>query len=67
MRTTLELDDRLMEALMTRHPGVTKTKAVEIAIGEYVRRGAVDWLLENAGKIELEDLSGEMRAKDRRV
>jgi hypothetical protein len=67
MRTTLDLDDRLMEALMMRHPGVTKTKAVEIAIGEYVRRGAVDWLLENAGKIELEDVSGEMRAKDRRV
>lgn len=52
---------------MTRHPGVTKTKAVEIAIGEYVRRGAVDWLLENAGTIELEDVSREMRAKDRRV
>jgi hypothetical protein len=67
MRTTLDLDARLMEALMMRHPGVTKTKAVEIAIGEYVRRGAVDWLLENAGKIELEDVSGEMRAKDRRV
>jgi hypothetical protein len=67
MRTTLDIDDRLMEALMTRHPGATKTKAVEIAIGDYVRRGAVDWLLENAGKIELEDVSGEMRAKDRRV
>jgi Arc/MetJ family transcription regulator len=67
MRTTLDIDDRLMEALMTRHPGATKTKAVEIAIGEYVRRGAVDWLLENAGKLELEDVSGEMRAEDRQV
>jgi hypothetical protein len=67
MRTTLDIDDRLMEALMTRHPGVTKTKAVEIAIGEYVRRGAVDWLLENAGKLELEDVSTQMRAKDRRA
>lgn len=67
MRTTLDIDDRLMDALMTRHPGMTKTKAVEIAIGEYVRRGAVDWLLENAGKLELEDVSTEMRAKDRKV
>jgi Arc/MetJ family transcription regulator len=67
MRTTLDIDDRLMEALMTRHPGVTKTKAVESAIGEYVRRGAVDWLLENAGELELEDVSAEMRAKDRRA
>lgn len=52
---------------MTRHPGATKTKAVEIAIEKYVRRGAVDWLLENAGKLELKDVSTEMRAKDRRA
>ena len=46
---------------------MTKTKAVEIAIGEHVRRGAVDWLLENAGKLEIEDVSTAMRAKDRRA
>lgn len=67
MRTTLDIDDRLMEALMARHPGESKTKAVEAAIEEHVRRGAVDWLLENAGKIEIEDVSGEMRAIDRRI
>lgn len=67
MRTTLDIDDRLMESLMARHPGESKTKAVEAAIEEHVRRGAVDWLIENAGKIEIEDVSGEMRAIDRRV
>jgi hypothetical protein len=67
MRTTLDIDDRLMEALMARHPGKSKTKAVETAIEEHVRRGAVDWLLENAGKIEIEDVSAEMRAIDRRI
>lgn len=67
MRTTLDLDDRLMQALMARHPGETKTKAVEAAIEDHVRRGAVDWLLQNAGKIEIEDASGELRAADRRV
>ncbi len=67
MRTTLDLDDRLMEALMARYPGVSKTKAVEAAIEDHVRRGAVDWLLENAGKIEIEDVSKEMRAIDRRI
>jgi len=67
MRTTLDLDDRLMEALMTRYPGETKTKAVESAIAEHLRRGAVDWLLENAGSIEIDDLSQEMRSVDRRV
>jgi hypothetical protein len=67
MRTTLDLDDDLMEALMARHPGVSKTKAVEAAIEEHVRRGAVDWLLEMRGKIEIEDVSKEMRAIDRRI
>lgn len=67
MRTTLDLDDRLMRALLARHPGATKTKAVEAAIADHVRRGAVDWLLENAGKIEIEDASAELRAADRRV
>lgn len=67
MRTTLDIDDQLMERLMARHPGESKTKAVEIAIGDHLRRGAVDWLLENAGKIEIEDVSKEMRAIDRRI
>ena len=66
MRTTLDIDDRLMEALMIRHPGKTKTKAVEAAIESYVRRGAVDWLLANAGSIEIEDVSSAMRAEDRK-
>ena len=67
MRTTLDLDDRLMHALMARHPGTTKTKAVEAAIADHVRRGVVDWLLENAGEIEIEDASAELRAADRRI
>jgi Arc/MetJ family transcription regulator len=67
MRTTLDLDDQLMHALMARHPGDTKTKAVEAAIADHVRRGSVDWLLENAGTIEIEDVSAELRTADRRV
>jgi Arc/MetJ family transcription regulator len=67
MRTTLDLDDRLMEALMTRHPNETKTKAVEAAIENYVRRGAVDWFLSNAGGIEIEDASNAMRTEDRKL
>jgi hypothetical protein len=67
MRTTLDIDDHLMETLMARHPGVSKTKAVEAAIEDHLRRGAVDWLLENAGKIEIEDVSKEMRSIDRRI
>ncbi len=67
MRTTLDLDDHLMETLLARHPGMSKTKAVEAAIEDHLRRRAVEWLLENAGKIEIEDVSKEMRAIDRRI
>lgn len=52
---------------MVRHPGKSKTKAVEAAIVEHLRRGAVDWMLENAGSIEIDDLSQEMRSLDRRA
>jgi hypothetical protein len=67
MRTTLDLDADLMEALMARHPGLSKTRAVEAAIEDHVRRGAVDRLLKMRGKIEIEDVSKEMRAIDRRI
>ena len=67
MRTTLDIDDSLMEALMARHPGLSKTKAVEIAIEDHVRRRAVDRLLEMRGKLDIEDVSKEMRAIDRRI
>lgn len=67
MRTTLDLDDALMEALMARYPEMSKTRAVETAIEDHVRRGAVDWLLRMRGKVEIEDVSREMRAIDRHV
>jgi len=67
MRTTLDLDDRLMEALLARHPGESKTKAVEAAIEDHVRRKAVEGLLEMRGKLDIEDVSKEMRAIDRRI
>ncbi|HKB50605.1 MAG TPA: type II toxin-antitoxin system VapB family antitoxin [Solirubrobacterales bacterium] len=67
MRTTLDIDDHLMEALMARHPGVSKTKAVEAAIEDHVRRKAAEWLLEMRGKLDIEDVSKEMRAVDRRI
>lgn len=67
MRMTLDVDDRLMESLMARHPGESKTKAVEMAIQDHLRRRAVDWLLAMRGKLDIEDVSAEMRAIDRRI
>lgn len=56
-----------MESLMARYPGKSKTKAVEAAIEDHVRRRAADWLLEMRGKLDIEDVSKEMRAIDRRI
>ncbi len=52
---------------MARYPGVSKTKAVEAAIEDHVRRRAVDELLKMRGRLDIEDVSEEMRAIDRRI
>lgn len=61
MRTTLDLDDRLFQALMARYPGATKTEAVEQAIREHLAHDAARRLRELRGKVEIEDLTGELR------
>lgn len=55
MRTTLELDDGLMDALMARSKGKSKTKAVETAITDYLRRDAARGIRRLRGKITFED------------
>jgi hypothetical protein len=42
MRTTLDIDDRLLEALMVRSPGLSKTKAIERAIDRFVKADAYE-------------------------
>ncbi len=61
MRTTLDLDDRLFQALMARYPGETKTSVVERAIREHLAQDAARRLRELRGKIEIEDLSCGLR------
>lgn len=65
MRTTLDLDDDLVAALATQHPGLTKTEAIELAIRSYVEHAAVDCLRRRAGSMEIVDLSDERRRWDR--
>lgn len=67
MRTTLDIDDKLMETLLARHPGVSKTEAVERAIREYLKNDAVARLRALRGKIKVEDVSAELRRIDRRT
>lgn len=65
MRTTLDLDDELIDALMARHPDETKTKAVESAIEGYLCRDAIEWVIGRAGTFEIEDVSQD-RVNDTR-
>jgi Arc/MetJ family transcription regulator len=61
MRTTLDLDDSLLEALLARHPGASKKQAVEHAIRSYLEADGIRRLRELKGKIEIEDLPRELR------
>jgi len=66
MRTTLDLDDNLVAALLERHPG-SKTAAVEVAIRGYLDLVSIASLEAAAGTFpDLEDVSGELRELDRR-
>ncbi|MGH2995494.1 MAG: type II toxin-antitoxin system VapB family antitoxin [Gaiellaceae bacterium] len=66
MRTTLDLDDRVMEALLARCPGATKRAAVEHAIKAYLASDAGERLLALRGSIDIEDRSAQLR-RDRDV
>ena len=61
MRTTLDLDDDLLEALLARHPGATKTEVIELAIREYLAHDAATRLRELRGKVEIDDVSRALR------
>jgi hypothetical protein len=65
MRTTLDLDDGLVEALTSRHPGLSRTEAIERAIKAYLEAEAVERLLSVAGSFEIEDVSADLRTVDR--
>ena len=65
MRTTLDIDDALLDALMARMPGASKTQAIETAIESYVGQEAIGQLRAMAGRVEIDDVSREMRSIDR--
>lgn len=61
MRTTLDIDDALMEALLSRIPGVSKTEAIERALETFLSDDATARLRALAGKLEIEDVSATRR------
>jgi Arc/MetJ family transcription regulator len=66
MRTTLDIDDDLLAALLARHPGSSKTEAIEAALRAYLAEDAVSRLRHLAGTVDIDDVSTTVRAHDRR-
>ena len=66
MRTTLDIDDDLLAALLARYPGSSKTEAIETALRAYLSEDAVSRLRRLAGTLDIEDVSATIRAHDRR-
>lgn len=57
MRTTLDLKDDLVGALMERFAGASKTEAFEVVLEDYLQRDAVKRLESLAGNVEIDDVS----------
>jgi len=54
MRTTINVSDELMSALLARTKAPTKTRAIETAIREYLDKKAVEDLISLSGKIDVD-------------
>ena len=54
MRTTINIKDELMDAIMALTKAKTKTKAVEISIREYIERKSIEDLISLSGNIDID-------------
>ena len=54
MRTTINVNDELINDLMKRTKSRTKTQAIVTAIREYLKRTAIEDLISLSGKIDID-------------
>jgi hypothetical protein len=54
MRTTINIQDALMEELLARSKAETKTQAVQVAITDYLKRKAAEDLIALSGRIDID-------------
>jgi Arc/MetJ family transcription regulator len=54
MRTTINIQDDLMEALLVQTKAKTKTKAIELSIREYIERKSIENIVALSGKINID-------------
>ena len=66
MRTTLNIDDKLLETVIEATGETNKSKAVNAALKEYIRRKHVQELIDSWGKIIVDDYSEEAEAAEKR-
>jgi Arc/MetJ family transcription regulator len=64
MRTTITIDDQLMNQLMQTTGESSPAKALRQAVQDYVRQARVKKLLALRGQVALEDNWRELRALD---
>ena len=66
MRTTLDLDEKLIKKLVRETHSRTKSQAIELAAREYLRTRRRRKILEHFGKVKVDDLSWTLRERERR-
>ena len=54
MRTTINIQDDLMQALLTHTKAKTKTKAIELSIREYLEKKSIENIVALSGTINID-------------
>lgn len=54
MRTTINIQEDLMDALLARTKSKTKTKAIELAIKDYIEKKSIEDIISLSGKINVD-------------
>jgi len=54
LRTTISISDELMDALVSCTRTKSKSKAIEIAIREYIDNKSIEGLLALSGRVEID-------------
>ena len=65
MRTTLDLDDKVVRDAMRVSPGMTKTAVIEEALRWYARRRSLAEFADLRGKVKWEGNLDELRGRVR--
>ena len=66
MRTTLDIDSRLLDRVVNATGESSKSKAVNVALKEFIRRKYAQELIDSWGKIVVDDFSEEAANLDER-